>query len=125
MATVAAFPNPDLTGIPYSRYFAPEGDWDGVVYSHVFEDKGASFNSVNTSVPQMWELDFEGLSVTEALIFDAHYDLAKGQLNDFPFTDKAGALHTGVRYAPDGFRRSHDGHKSWIQSRKIKLIKRP
>lgn len=125
MATVASFPNPDLTGIPYSRYFVPEGDWDGVVYSHIFEDKGASFNSVSVTVPQTWEMDFDGLTRTEALIFDEHYDLAKGQLNDFSFTDKAGTLHTGVRYTADGYRRSHDGHKSWMQSRKIKLIKRP
>lgn len=125
MATIVAFPNPDLTGILYSRYYEPEGDWDAVVYSHKFEDSGASFNSVNVNVPQTWELEFNGLTKVQAAIFDEHYSLAKGQLNDFPFTDKQGNLHTGVRYAPDGFKRSHDGHKAWIQSRKIKLIRRP
>lgn len=125
MATVAAFPNPDLTGIPYSRYYEPEPDWDGIVYAHTFEDKSQSFNSVSVTPVLMFEIEFNGLTQTEAAIFDAHYNLASGQLHSFPFTDKSGDLHTGVRYAADGYRRSHDGHKAWIQNRKIKLVKRP
>lgn len=95
------------------------------MYAHTFEDKSQSFNAVSVTPILVFEIEFNGLTATEASIFDAHYDLANGQLHSFPFTDKSGDLHTGVRYANDGYKRNHDGHKSWIQSRKIKLVKRP
>lgn len=123
MSTIAAFPNPDLTGIPYSRYWKPKADYDQVTYEHTFEDKGISVNSVNVSAPQKWEIEFNGLSVTEAKIWQDHYTLAFHNLNEFPFTEKDGTLQTGVRYL--SFDCTHDGHKSWIKTVKCTLIKRP
>lgn len=123
MATVAAFPDNTLLGIPYTRYYCSEPEWDGIVYMQTFEDKSGSFNSVTTTPSQIWELTWDGLTAYEASALDAHYDLALGQLHDFSFTDREGTTHTGVRYASDGFKRDHT--KQWIQSRKIKLILRP
>lgn len=125
MATISPFPTPDLTSIPYSRYVCSEPEFDGVVYSQTFEDKGGAFNTVTDTASQIWELEIHGLTPSEAEVYDDHYDDAFGQLNDFTFTDKLGVAHTGVRYMADGFKRSHDAHKSWIQKRAIRLIKRP
>lgn len=123
MATVTAFPSPDLTGIPYSRYFAHRPDYEGVTYKHTFEDKGVSTNTVSATPIRTWELEWRGLTPTQAKIWDDHHDLAFGIHHNFSFTDKEGNLHTNVRYVD--YEPSHDGHKSWIQHRKIKIAKYP
>lgn len=122
MATIVKFPELPAN-VRYTRTFVPEPEYDQVVFSQTFEDKQISINTVTNTAPQIFELVLEGLAQHEAKVYDDHYDLAFGQLNDFSFTDREGNTHTGVRYAPDGFKRDHS--KQWNQSRKIRLILRP
>lgn len=122
MATIGNFPELPVN-VRYTRRHTPEPEYDSVVYSQMFEDKSAAFNSVTSTAPQIYELLLEGLMEHEAQVYDDHYDAAFGQKNDFSFTDRSGTTHVGVRYAADGFRRDHD--KVWNQKRTIKLILRP
>lgn len=123
MAVIAAFPTPDTTGIPYSRYWKPRADYDQVTYSQKFEDASEAANAVNSTAPQRWVIEFDGLSPFEAEIWQDHYDLAFADLNSFPYTEKDGTTVTGVKYLK--FECSHDGHKSWIKKVSVELIKRP
>lgn len=123
MSVIAPFPNPDLTGILYTRYYKHKPDYDQVTYEHTFEDKGISVNSVNVTAPQKWDIEIQGLAPHEAKIWQDHYDLAFHNLNEFPYTDKEGNLHTGVRYL--NFECTHEAHKSKIKTIKCTLIRRP
>lgn len=123
MAEIDPFPNPDLTGIPYSRFYKPKPDYDQVTYEHKFEDAGISVNSVNVTAPQTFEVEFHGLTPVQAAIWQGHYDRAFHNLHFFDFTEKNGTLNEGVRYLK--FECTHDAHKSWIRKVSATLIRRP
>ena len=122
MSTIAPFPTPETTGIPYGRYDKPEPDFEKIVYENTYADGGKSFNVVNSRAPQRWLIEFDGLQEDEADIWSNHYALALHSANDFPFTEVNGLLNTGVRYSK--FQRR--GHESgnWVKLT-IELIKYP
>lgn len=122
MATVAAFPTPDTTGIPYSRYDRADPEYDQVTYKHVFEDKGESKNSVNITAPQPWMIEFDGLLEHEAQIWRDHHALAFHDLHTFPYTDFNGDLYTGVQYRKYDCKPDDTG--GWFKI-SIELVKLP
>lgn len=123
MATIAAFPDPGLTGIPYSRFYKPVPQTDAITYEQKFEDASIAVNAVTTTGVQLFELEFHGLAPHEADIWKDHYALAVHNLNSFPYTEKNGTTNTGVKYLKCEI--SHEAHRSWVKTVKITLVKYP
>lgn len=126
--TILNFPNPNLTGLLYARYFADVPDYKKVIVSHEYADGGKSFSESAAVAPRKWELEFtctganHSESKAKSDIFDAFYNQAR-ESRPFSFTDKYGETHTNVRI--EDYDRSHQGHKSWNQRCRFKLVKLP
>lgn len=123
--SAAALPTPfNQNNRFHTFYDKPVKDWEKVTSKHEYQDGGKSFNSSNDDAPQYFEWEFRGLSAAEAAVFDAHFNSARGELFDFPFTDKDGTFYdTGTRYLKyDG---SHADHKSNMKWRRVTLVRYP
>jgi hypothetical protein len=97
-------------------------NWDEVTTEQIMDDGGADYNLEGDEPILMWEIQYDGLTETEAKILDDHRALAKGKTQSFTFIHpRTGIQYTGVRY--DEYQPDHS--KVWIQSRAVRLIKRP
>ena len=120
-----------LLGVPFNQnnlrhfhYNKPVSEWEKVTVKHTYQDGGASFNANNTTAPQYFEWEFTGLTPTERAVFDAHHDAARGELFDFPYTDKDGTFYeSGTRYLK--YESSHDANESWANRVKVTLVRYP
>lgn len=100
----------------------PDDDFEAITRSHEYEDGSKSFNELNTVAPREWNLVYYGLSPGQARVFDTHFAIYKFS-NSFTFVDKFGNTNTNVYYK--SYKKSHDGHKSWVKQREITFIQYP
>ena len=119
MATVSAFPDYVNQGgpLPLKQVDYPP---DFEVIRYQLEDGGLKTN-VRPCGPVRVVLEYLGLSVAEAAVLDAHYALAKGKVNTFPYFDRrAGRTYTLVRY--DKYEIiAHERY--WSLGRRITLVR--
>lgn len=84
------------------------------------EDGGVDVN-VQTCGVLRWELEYEGLSLSDEDTIRAHYNLAKGKVETFSFYSRYDStLYTGVRYDSMQIPR-HLRH--WAKMLKVVLVK--
>lgn len=124
----SAYPNTAAVGLTCLKYLKHPQDWDEITVVQKFEDGGADFLITAASPPQVWQLEYDALTETQAKVLDDHYASAQGQALGFSFTEPrnvpfttTGSTYTDVHYLQ--FEKGHD--KYWVQSRKVTLIKRP
>lgn len=117
MATVTAYPTPSNSGPTINKMVAFPPEFK--VTLHRFEDGGADANVVPCG-PKRWDLEYEGLSTTDAAILDDHFETAKGRANNFSFFDsRAGRTYSGVRYERFDVGKHQ---KYWSLTRRITLV---
>lgn len=97
--------------------------WDEVTAKHTYQDKNESFNELSDTPAAEWLLVYQFVKQIpghwEALaIFDAHYNDRRTS-RTFTFTTKEGVQIPNCRYKE--YTPSHDGHKSWFQTRTIRI----
>lgn len=98
-------------------------DYKDITVEHIYEDKGASYNTTGDSAPQRWQIDYLLLtnSASLAATLDAHFNSAK-LTEPFNFVDRYGVTWTNVRYLEyDAPPQDNIG----VQVRHVTLIKRP
>lgn len=96
MATVTAYPTPSNSGPTINKQIDYPVDYKPTL--HRFDDGGADVNVVPCG-PKRWDLEYDGLSTTDAATLDTHYQTAKGKTNTFSFFDaRTGTTVSGVRY---------------------------
>lgn len=119
---IATYPTVQYGGAPPLKLLDLDPDWDQVTTEQIMDDGGADYNLEADTPIYGWELAYDGLNEVEAAILDEHRALAKGKTQSFTFIHpRTGAEYAGTRYAE--FQPDHS--KTWIQSRRIRLIKRP
>jgi hypothetical protein len=103
------------------RQFSPT--WDDVTDEHIYEDGGASYVSFNDTAPIIFLFEYPGhLLQEEAAILDEHYNDAGGKLFGFELTNpRTLEVFQDVHY----LEREDDHEKTWMESRIVRLIKRP
>lgn len=126
--TLLNFPDPDMTGIHYRRFYEAPERWDDTVVMHKYEDGGVSTNEISDTAIQEWEVEFDCVAARHAdareqyEIFDEFWNAVRTS-RVFNFTDKYGETHTGVRIK--NYSRAHRGHQSWKNEVAFQLIKYP
>jgi hypothetical protein len=125
MPSPAEFPLPSVSGSNprYESCTQQAPDYQ-IGESPEYQDGGKDFNLDAATPTRRWALVYDGLTLAEAAILDAHFDSAYGEAFGFNFRDpKTTTLYSAVHYEKDGYEKSHT--KDWLQRRVIKLIKRP
>lgn len=128
--TTLVFPNASILNVhgteKYSEYFgeyrAGIPDFEAITLSHEYTDGGKTFNEVNTSAPERWQVSILGVEAEQADVYDAFNRQAR-RANTFDFTDKYGVLHTDVQV--ERYARRHNAHKSWRVDCRFELVKYP
>jgi hypothetical protein len=93
-----------------------------VTESPDFQDGGRDRNVDADTPVRMFVIEYNTLTVAEAAILDAHYDSAYGTALGFNYTEReSGTTYSDVHY--EGYERSRS--KSWVQIRKVTLVRRP
>lgn len=115
------FPNKDIFGELYQRYYQAEKDWQKITVDHEYEDGGKDFNEKSNNAPQVFEIEWRNLSSDQAQALKLYFNQRRFA-NAFNFTDKYGEIH---RVYFKEFNCDHEGHKSWLNNVSIKLIKYP
>lgn len=109
----------------YERFFEPTPDYGELIITHKFPDGGVHLSTTGDVPPQTYVFEYRGLKPVQAALLDAHHASAFGHLFDFSFVHpKTRLTISGVRYAEDGFVRSHERNRSWIQHRLVTLVRR-
>lgn len=111
---------PSITTTVPLKYSVLPPDYKAITTVREYEDGGASFNTRSNSAPQRWILEYNGLTASQLSTLDAHYASA-GLNQSFNFVDRAGTTQTNVYY--ESYEKDHV--KSWVNSVRITLIKRP
>lgn len=109
-------------GPPYMKYHRFQPSYDDVTDEHLYEDGGASFVLFNDEAPIIFLFEYDGLDGDQHAILDNHRFDAFGKAFGFEFTDpRSGQVITDVHYLDW----TEDHLKTWINSRTVRLIKRP
>lgn len=117
MATITAFPTPSNSGPVINKQVNYATDFK--VGKTLYEDGGCDVD-IRPCGPQRIDLEYDGLTQTDAAILDAHFATAKGKTNTFSFFDQRNGLtYTGARYE----KYEVDKHsKYWSLARRITLV---
>lgn len=130
---MATFPTPGHsqtydTGPVYLKYLKHPKDWKAVTVFSEFEDGGKDSLEHAADAPQYWDLEYDGLEDEDANILDEFFETHRFTVpftfiepRNHPWTNTEGGTYTNVYF--DDYQRDHA--KVWIQSRKIRLVKRP
>jgi|SRR5215831_866111 len=120
----SAYPTPSAGGPPYLKLLQLANEYRSVVVKEMV-DGGATYGADTTNAVMKWQFDYDGLTASQAATLDAHFASAYGSLLGFNFTDpRTSTLYTDVHYDPsNGFVADHA--KTFSQSRKVILVKRP
>jgi len=113
--TPAALP---LTGIDFTYFQEIEGDWGEI--EQEFPDGTPNATTIQTSAVRRFEVEWDGLSETDAQDMDAHYDSTSGGLKFTVTHPHTGETITGIRY--EDYNRA-DHQKVWAQKRTARLVK--
>lgn len=134
----AEFPLPSASASNPVPLFYEQQAEEFVVGRTIYDDNGADYKLQNGgSGRKVWIIRYDGLTDAEAAILDAHlastfYSDEQGSATGFNFrhhvpgslwSSTSGTLHSGVHYAPGGYKKSHT--KTWSCAREIMLEKRP
>lgn len=96
MSTITEYPVPAAGGPVINQLIAEPKQYRVVRYE--YED-GAGEVNVPVCGLQRWVLRYQGLSVAETQVLIDHFNLAKGQVNDFTFANPQDSTsYTGVTY---------------------------
>jgi hypothetical protein len=116
------YPSPEFGGPPYLKFRELDSDWSIVTTEQQMDDGSSDVNLEGDSPIRRWEFEYDGLTETQAAILDGHRAAAKGIAESFTFVNpRTGESLTGVKY--ESFETDHS--KRWIQTRKVRLIRRP
>ena len=97
MATITDYPDGLNTAGPYILRLI-DLPTEFVVDRMMFEDGGCDVN-VQPCGPRRWKIEYGGLSASEVSTLVAHFNSAKGSVNDFSFYDRrAAATFSQVYY---------------------------
>lgn len=128
LGTPGAYPTPNTStsygvGPLWLKLHQFQPAYAEVSSKHQYEDGGASFQTANDTAPIRWLIQYDGLSLAEVAVIDAHMADAFGEVYGFTFTNpRTTVAYTDVHY-DEGFTEDHE--KTWVNSRTIHLIKRP
>lgn len=124
----SAFPDTSTVGQKYLKYLKHVPSYDDVTLESKYEDGGKDYNTSADTPPQLWTLEYDGLTETQAKVLDDHYASAKGKVLGFSFTEPrnvpwstTGSTYTDVHY--EEYTKDHS--KVWGQKRTVVLAKRP
>ena len=123
--SVAQFPTTDAGGRWISRLQDLPIEYAGVVI-RTFKDGGSSFGAETTNGVLRWDLFYDGLTPTEAGVFDTHMQTAFFNLLPFSFKHpRTGTTYTDCHYETFEYpaHAVQNGYHS--QQRHIVLVKRP
>lgn len=85
-ATVANYPDGiDTAGPMIARLVRLPVDYNPQVFEN--EDGGADVNVQPCGIVK-WQIDYEGINAAEVGTLRTHFNLAKGQVNNFSFYDR-------------------------------------
>ena len=116
------FPSDDLMQFRRNRFYAEPPQFSKITDSFEFEDGGKTFNEVGDVAPRRWEYDYMNSTRDHIVIFGESYNQAR-LIHPFKFRDRDGVEHSDVRI--ESYSRTHDGHRSWKQDARFKLVKFP
>jgi hypothetical protein len=119
MPTIADYPDGIGTAGPHiSRLITSPVEFEIDVIR--YEDGGADVN-VQPCGLQRFTLEYEMLTEAELATLRAHYNLAKGQVNDFEFYHRQdNATYAGVKYQSFNI---GDHVKAWSQPATVILVR--
>lgn len=126
--TPGAYPIPGLstaygTGPRWLKFHQFQKAFAEVTEKHIYEDGGASFQTVNDDAPIRWLIEYDGQELAESAVIDAHRADAFGEVYEFTLTNpRTTVVYTGVHY-DEQFEEDH--LKTWVNRRVVVLIKRP
>lgn len=111
------------------KYLKRPKDWAAITVFSEFEDGGRDALITAATTPQYYELEYDGLTDTDAAVLDAFWD-AHGkhvgftfvEPRDHPWTGKEGSTISGCKF--ESFERDHDKVKG-TQKRSIVIVKLP
>lgn len=116
------------TGPIYLKYLRHPKDWKSVTVFSEFEDGGVDSLEHADDAPIRWEIEYNGLEDEDANILDEFFEAHRFSIaftfiepRDHPWTQIEGNTYTDVYF--EDYQRDHD--KVWIQSRRVKLVRRP
>lgn len=117
------------TGPVYLKFLKRAKDWGAATLVSKYEDLGVDLNVSAADVPQIYELEYDGLDDRDAFILDEFWDAHKRHIaftfiepRDHPWTDQEGNTVTGCYFL--SYEKDHRQVKT-IQSRKVQIIKYP
>jgi hypothetical protein len=120
--SIGNYPTVQYGGAQPLKLLDLDPNWDEVTTEQIMDDGGADYNLEGDSPIYAWEIEYDGLDEAEVAILDEHRAAAKGKTQSFTFIHpRTGVEYSGTRYAD--FQPDHS--KMWIQSRTVRLIKRP
>lgn len=121
------FPTPAFSGPPYLKYTKRAKDYKQGTDFADFEDGGRDTNEPTSDAPQLYDLEYGGLTETQAKVLDDHFNTNRfsatfsfQEPRNEPWTTTGSTVT--VRY--ESYERG-DHVKTWSQSRKITLIQTP
>lgn len=118
------------TGPFYMKFRRLRKDWSEITVISTFEDAGRDFNEHADSVPQRWEITYDGLDERDAKILDEFWEAHRLsqtftfiEPRDYPWTDthSEGSTYNNVRF--ELYEADHS--KVNIQSRRVVLVQYP
>lgn len=117
------------SGPLYLKYLKVRKDYSEATLISTYEDKGADLNYSAADVPQVYELEYDGLTDEDANILDQFWDDHKRHISftfieprNHPWTGAEGNTVTGCYFL--SYEKDHTKVKG-IQSRKVSIIKYP
>lgn len=121
---MATYPTPAQSGPPFLKYRKRAKDWSKNTLVSTYEDGSRDFNTSADNVSQFWDLDYDGLTETQAdqLIdfWDAHgiaTEFTFIEPREFPSDGTQGATFTTARF--ESF--EYDHTKMWVNSIKVSI----
>ena len=117
--TPTALPQPPTVGAPIAtRFQEVVSRWDE--YTAQFGDGSSASDTTRTNQIRMFEVEWDGLSATEAALLDAHYDSTSGGLSFSMIDPHTDEVITGCRY---GSYTLSPHTKYWSQNRQATIVK--
>jgi len=118
MPTPQPMPQPPTAGAPIAtRFQEVVSDWQE--YGHKFADESSRYNTTLSGKVRMFEVQWDGLNLTEATLLDSHYRSTAGGLPFVVTNPHTGETIYSCRYASY----SVSPHtRYWSQSRSATII---
>lgn len=117
--TPTALPQPPTAGAPRASRFQEIAPLWGE-FGQQFADRSSNFNTIQTVRIRRFEVEWTGLTATEAATLDAHYDSTSAGLAFSITVPHTAEVISGCRYQDYG----NPGHRrAFMQSRRATIVK--